>query len=391
MQSDGLVREIDGFFAIRDGVTVPLLDGLRELDSRELYREDGAASAEDWLTFRRGCSPRTARELLTVARALGDLPRLREVLLEGSLSWDKAVLIAGVATADDESWWLDEAGRCSYARLEWLVQSGRRIKRDEVEAKLWERGVWFSKGRQGFTRIRGRLPEAEGALVRRAFDNILDHMGPDRPDGTYNVERIRNADALIELASTRIAQDAEPDRATVVVHVGITEINKIHGTAVLEDGGLLGAEIARRLACDSRLQTVIDSPNGETIAVGTTMRTVPRWMRRLLMKRDKHCRFAGCTRTRGLHAHHIIHFAHGGPTVLGNLVMLCPYHHRLVHDGGWRILLDTQQRMRFIRPDGRPLDHRPVPLRPEVLERLFGPPTPKRGPGRQTVAIKPRQ
>ena len=41
----------------------------------------------------------------------------------------------------------------------------------------------------------------------------------------------------------------------------------------------------------------------------------------------------GCGATRGLHAHHIRHWEDGGSTELDNLVLVCPYHHRLHHRG----------------------------------------------------------
>ncbi|MGH2719116.1 MAG: HNH endonuclease signature motif containing protein, partial [Actinomycetota bacterium] len=58
------------------------------------------------------------------------------------------------------------------------------------------------------------------------------------------------------------------------------------------------------------------------------------------------------------HAHHIVHWANGGPTNAVNMVMLCNQHHSLVHEGGWSIdgspepgpwVGDT---LSFVRPDG---------------------------------------
>jgi len=55
--------------------------------------------------------------------------------------------------------------------------------------------------------------------------------------------------------------------------------------------------------------------------------------------RDAGCRFPGCGRTRWLQAHHIEHWAHGGPTALPNLILLCQHHHQCVHEGGWRLII----------------------------------------------------
>jgi hypothetical protein len=100
-----------------------------------------------------------------------------------------------------------------------------------------------------------------------------------------------------------------------------------------------------------------------------------------VIERDEGCRFPGCGRTRFTHAHHIVHWAHGGPTDLGNLVTLCGHHHRMLHREGWRIHGDPAGQLQWIRPDGRayvPLrkedafpDAMPVPVRLEVLDEAF--------------------
>jgi hypothetical protein len=58
-------------------------------------------------------------------------------------------------------------------------------------------------------------------------------------------------------------------------------------------------------------------------------------MRRALKARDKNCRFPGCTHQHFIDGHHIKHWADGGDTSLDNLVQLCRFHHRLVHEGGF--------------------------------------------------------
>jgi len=69
------------------------------------------------------------------------------------------------------------------------------------------------------------------------------------------------------------------------------------------------------------------------IGSGRTTRTISRRLRRALEHRHCTCAIPGCGATRGLHAHHIQHWEDGGETELNNLVLLCPYHHRLHHRG----------------------------------------------------------
>jgi hypothetical protein len=72
-----------------------------------------------------------------------------------------------------------------------------------------------------------------------------------------------------------------------------------------------------------------------------------------LRSRDKGCAFPGCHHTRFVDAHHIEHWSAGGETKLDNLMLLCSQHHKLVHEGGFSIERDYQNRWFFKRPDGR--------------------------------------
>jgi hypothetical protein len=126
------------------------------------------------------------------------------------------------------------------------------------------------------------------------------------------------------------------------------------------------------LACDGWIRAVIESSD-RPLGVGRRQRTVPRSLLRVLRHRDGGCRFPGCTRTRWVHAHHLIFWADGGRTDAANLVLLCSAHHRFVHEGGWRIEGDPAGELRFVHPDGRELRVGPPGLRPEVAERFgFG-------------------
>ena len=159
------------------------------------------------------------------------------------------------------------------------------------------------------------------------------------------------------------------------MHIDHRELNHINGTAALEDGPSVIAETARRLACDGKVQQSVDDEQGRPLKLGRTKRTVPPWLGRQIRQRDNNgCRFADCGRTRGLQVHHIHHWAHGGPTDDDNLLTLCWHHHRLVHEGGWRIRTDAEHNLKFIRPDGTPLSNRPTPLDPRIRERMLGPP-----------------
>ena len=134
-------------------------------------------------------------------------------------------------------------------------------------------------------------------------------------------------------------------------------------TVLDEDGGIhVSAATARRLACDAAKVEMQHGVNGEILDVGRRTRTISPALRRALASRDGHCRFPGC-RNRRTDAHHVVHWADGGETVLENLVLLCRRHHRAVHEEGFRITLDATGEVAFTRPDGRPFPQAaPPPL-----------------------------
>jgi hypothetical protein len=114
----------------------------------------------------------------------------------------------------------------------------------------------------------------------------------------------------------------------------------------------LPLESVKRLCCDGQTVTIVENARGEPLNIGRKSRTIPTAIQRALRARDKHCRFPGCTNSRFIDGHHIEHWSNGGETSLDNLILLCEKHHRLVHEGGFRIDKDYQDRWAFFRPDG---------------------------------------
>ena len=110
--------------------------------------------------------------------------------------------------------------------------------------------------------------------------------------------------------------------------------------------------------------------DGVPLKLGRRTRTISPALRRALAARDRHCRFPGCTARRFIDAHHIEHWAQGGPTNLDNLIHLCSHHHRLLHEGGYRITRRPGGRLLFSRRDGRRIARCPggPARRPGALE-----------------------
>jgi hypothetical protein len=133
----------------------------------------------------------------------------------------------------------------------------------------------------------------------------------------------------------------------------------------MEHGPSLPAETARRLACDASFVRIIETANGEPLDIGRKTRSIPPAIRRALTARDRGCRFPGCTHTQFVDAHHVKHWAQGGETKTSNLLLLCRFHHRLVHEGGIVIQRLDDGALRFLRPNGRAFEPAaPLPATP---------------------------
>jgi Domain of unknown function (DUF222)/HNH endonuclease len=225
-------------------------------------------------------------------------------------------------------------------------------------------------------------PEAAGGggAAAEATDGGDGELAPgERP-------AVSSADALVLMAQTLLAAgpaDRGPaDGYQVVVHVDaatladhdhdrvsdrVSDRDRVGdgggggGPCELERGTALHPDAARRLACDASLVRILER-DGRPLSVGRKTRSVAPALRRALKSRDRGCRFPGCGQRRFRHAHHIDHWADGGRTDLSNLVQLCSHHHRLVHEGGYRIERGPHGALRFRRPDGRPVPA--VPPRP---------------------------
>lgn len=88
---------------------------------------------------------------------------------------------------------------------------------------------------------------------------------------------------------------------------------------------------------------------------------MPPAIRRAVIVRDRSCRFPGCGRPHAwCDAHHVVHWAEGGATSIGNLLLLCRRHHRLVHEGRFSLEI-VGARPVFRRADGSLLEDRAPP------------------------------
>jgi hypothetical protein len=302
--------------------------------------------------MRYGISEWKARRWIFAAHRLEKLPRTSEALGSGELGIDKVTELCRFATPETEDRLLRWAVGVSVAAVRRRADLEiRKALQDVLDAERSRRVSWwyFDEGRR--FGLEAELPAAQGAVVVRALERVAESL-PAMP-GEEDPLRAdaRRADALVAIASGRLAAESDADRATVVVHASVQALASGEGAAELEDGPAIHPETARRLACHSRIQTVVEDEDGNATAVGHVVREPPPWMMRQLRYRDRGCVFPGCGSRRFVVAHHVVFWAEGGRTQLDNLVLLCSFHHRLVHEGRWRLRRDASG-LRWLRPDG---------------------------------------
>jgi hypothetical protein len=146
----------------------------------------------------------------------------------------------------------------------------------------------------------------------------------------------------------------------VLVHVDAAALVEEDSSSKEKAKSDLPIESVRRLCCDASLVAVTEDKQGNPLNVGRKHRVVQPALRRALLARDKCCRYPGCSHTRWLDAHHVMHWADGGETSLGNTMLLCAKHHRLLHEGGFSIKKNYKDQWYFETSQGKVVPDAPV-------------------------------
>jgi hypothetical protein len=367
-----LVGRTDAVWTALGRAHLELLGLLAEADRREAWRDEGAEDVCHWVSIRYGVSMWKAARWIEAARNLPSLPLVAKALGSGRLGIDHVVELCRFASPETEQRLIDWASERSSGAVRRRADLERSRSCHEViqaERDRWRR-TWTTADGQ-HVGLEAQLPADQGATVELALTRLAEHI-PDLPDDVEPGARrapseVRRADALVQLCSGRLATDPDHDRATVVVHVDARTLSaegsqlEAVPNAEVEAGHVLAPATAQRLLCDARVQVSLDDAAGVPLALGRTSRTPSAAMARAIRRRDRTCRFPGCDRRRYTDAHHVTWWSRGGTTDLANLVLLCGFHHRLVHEGGWRLRLLADARLEWLRPGGQRYRAGPAP------------------------------
>jgi hypothetical protein len=353
-----------------------VLSVVAAMDRARDWAADGCTDPAAWLVAMCGLTRDHARDWIRVAHALEDLPLLRAAYASGELAWDQIRPATRFATPDNQAEVLAEISGLSARQIGALAGQRTPITRPEAHASNRDQSLVFRPDRRrGGLRVTGHLPTDVGTAIAAALGRHADAMGPNPMTGTWDPLPHRMAQALHDLALTDTAHRASrhPDPTVVVIHADARVVddtiggNGMIGDLALSHDGVLGA------LCDCRVEAHLHGPDGATVGIARAGRRIPHYLRRVVHRRDRTCRFPGCER-QIRHLHHIWHWARGGPTSVDNLVGLCWAHHTLVHDGGWTIHGHPDHTLTFHSPHSiHRWTSRPTPLRPDVRQLLDDP------------------
>jgi hypothetical protein len=358
LERHDLITELDAAHTALGAAHSRFLRLIAQMHHTAAWERDGARDLAQWLWMRYGMSDWKARRWIEAAAALPMLPRTAEALDRGELGIDKVVELARFAAPDTEDGLVTWAQQVSAARIRREGDLVRAATTDGGADEDQRRSVNWSYTEEGRRfEMHADLPAAQGAVVVTAMERVAATVPPLPGEEGGRGAGARRADALVAVCSARLAHDADADRATVVVHARAdAEVGQIEG------GGIAPRTTLERLLCSARIETVHENEHGAAIGVGRIARVPPAWLLRQVRYRDQGCRFPGCG-TRGFtQAHHIEFWGDGGRTDLDNLVTICTWHHKLVHEYGWWIKGGAEHELRWYRPDGTRYRAGPTPV-----------------------------
>jgi len=366
-------------------------DAVAAFDSADVASTSRHRTTKRWLEHRTRLSPGSAARLVRTSRALRDhLPATRDALAKGRITAEHVSAITRVVrtvgaehATTAEPILLDLARRFDPAAVARATSAifaevDPAGAEEALRAAYEKRGLTLSVvGEHGY--LDGVFDLESTEMIRTALQPLMSKNGPaDR----RSVPQLR-ADALLDVVGKHL--DSAADVPTVGGHrphlnvvidsaqlppadleaAGAepgTERGTVDGTqgwagtvTLPWTGAAVPASVARRWACHATITPLVSrllarrrgvsgpphvavDPAWLPIAVGRAQRTATAAQLKALTARDGGCIHPSCSRTAAYcDAHHVVHWADGGPTDASNLVLLCRHHHRTLHHGQWAI------------------------------------------------------
>ena len=321
-----------------------------------------ASSPVAWVAATCSMTPTSASDRLCVGAQLQHMPKVAQALSSGEVGYQCASVICHLGDKLgerrellDEDLWISYARAHGPRNLRWIAQHVRYMldpdgfDRD-TEEDFEQRYLHLSPLGNMF-KLDAVLDPETGAALRAAIDGLSKRLA----EGDNRTPKQRRADGFSEVVRHVLDQGTLPRRNRVRPHITVT--TTVEGlrqeigapASELQNGSLISSRSVQRLACDGVLSRVVKA-DSVVIDVGRATPSVSPAQWRALKARHTTCGWPGCDRPIGWTSPHHIEFrSHGGPSTMGNLLPLCYYHHRLVHEGGWQIVKAGND-LKFISP-----------------------------------------
>ncbi|WP_427018306.1 DUF222 domain-containing protein [Pseudarthrobacter sp. P1] len=196
-----------------------------------------------------------------------------------------------------------------------------------------------------------------------AGDLDLDECGGDQAVKDRRPRPQALLHTLLDCVKLASRTDTLPDngglRPQLFITMTLAELTAGLGNALLPHAGSTSIASIRQAACDADIIPAVLGAAGEILDVGRSQRLVPPPLRKALVIRDHGCAFPGCTLPlQWTEAHHIVPWIEGGETSLANCVLLCSFHHHLLHHTDWAATM-VKGRPWFIPPMALDIFQRP--------------------------------
>ena len=303
-----------------------------EIMRRRLFRDLGCSTINQYAIRKLGFSKSRADDFIRLARQLDKLPEVREAVVSGDLGYTKAREIISVATPETQGPWLEAAKGTRKELIREVKKARRAAKVDPAQGELlpstptvvapWELPVRFQMD------LTQEQEARRSALVERLHK--LGGVPNDRAE--LMLEALAALLETKELLGQKCPRGHLSSRPPVQIHVHENVESGVMTVQTNAGERELSKAEAERMRCDA----AVCSHGGRN----TT--TIPPRIRREVLARDRHrCQAPGCGRTRFLEVHHIVARQKGGTNQLDNLVTLCGACHRLWHERGGGVAVES--------------------------------------------------
>jgi len=341
------------------------------------HDDAGHAGTTSFLRDHLGVSGREAKKQEAMARDLRQLPGTRAALADGRIGPEQAQAIGraarrgalGDAPATEEQLLPEAAAQAAdefqrHIRHEEQLADNRSLERAERRAHRRRRAS-LARRQDGMWDLHALLPNEDGELLATALDAFRTADPTGTPVPEQRSPEQRTADAFTDVVESALRRGA-PRSGGVRPHLNLVvpvelldpEASEV---ASASHGGQLSPAAVSRLLCDANLRRLLTRGDSEVLDLGRSRRAWSVAQRAALNVRDGGCRAPGCDRpVAWTDGHHIVWWTNDGPTSVDNGILLCRRHHRMVHEGGWTVSLDTATGLATFRsPMGREVVTRP--------------------------------